>query len=739
VGAFLNTRKFVEYLRRFWPPAAAQPVCPPVDAPGTVHLEPARVSVFWIVFQIAFVMFAVEGLIMVVLLNAYPFLQPMGTASKWTLALVDSLALVSIAGPVIYWWVVRPYISAQRRADSTLRDAIESISEGFTMYDADDRLVLCNSQLRALYPGIADVLVPGYSFEEILRTGMTRGEYPEAAGREEEWIAERVKRHSEPKTPSERLTASGRWVKILETRTADGSTVGIRTDITDLKARELQLRESEERYRRLIELSPDGIMVYRNGRVLYCNATLAKIFGAEDRQQIIGRDVLAFSPNDDHAKMTEPRARVSHEETLGIREATSRRLDGSLVSVERTVAAVSWQGEPAFLALVRDITERKTREHRFRQIADALQEGFVLYDAEDRLVVWNEKWLELHRDIYDAIGVGVTFEALLRLKIARKLLPDAYGREEDFIAERIADHNKPHEPLLRQTHDGRWYVIRETRTETGGIFALNIDITDLKNAETVAEEARLQAEQAARVKSKFLANMSHELRTPLNAVIGFSDLIKKQMELNISADSIPAYIDAIHSSGQHLLSLINDLLDFSKIEAGKMELHENEVSLTDLFADLSEQVATQIENAGLRISLPDEPCLPIVLGDELRLRQILLNLLSNAIKFTPEGGDVCLLVAQRDDGGLALSVRDTGIGMTNDVLCELGEPFRQFGTTSAPTQAGTGLGVSIAIALADMHDGRMVYESEPDKGTTATLILPAHRVLPIKSRERAAG
>lgn len=696
-------------------------------------------SLFRVVLRIGIVVFAIEGLIMLVLLTISPFQHWIEAASHWSMAVIDAFALVTIAGPIIFFWVIRPYVLAQRHAETVLRDAIESISEGFAMYDADDRLVLCNTRFQELYAGIADLLVPGAKFEDLLRVGAERGQYPDANGREEEWIAERIEQHRDLQEPIERQLPDGRWVKIVETRTSSDGTVGIRTDISGLKMREQELRESEERYRRLVEMSPDGIMVHFNDRIVYCNNALAKILGADDPQQVVGKDALEFVPEEDHAAIRERRSRVAHGETLGLRETFNRRVDGSLVSVERTMATVSWQGRDAYLVLVRDISERKTREHRFRQIVDALQEGFVLFDSEDRLVIWNEKWLELHREMHDVLRVGVTFEELVRAKVWKNKLPDAIGREEAFIAERIAAHLNPREPILRQSQDGRWYIIREAPTGEGGIFALNIDITDLKNAENAAEDARHQAEHATNVKSAFLANMSHELRTPLNAVIGFSDAIKKQHDLNIPADSIPDYVDAIYSSGQHLLGLINDLLDFSKIEAGKMDIHEREVALAGLFSDLSTQVAKQAERADLQFSLPDIAGLPVVMGDELRLRQILLNLTSNAMKFTPAGGAVTLQVSRHDDGGLGISVHDTGIGMTNDALSELGESFRQFGAASSRDQSGTGLGVSIAMALAEMHGGRLVYESVPGEGTTATLVLPAHRVLPVKSEDRAVG
>jgi signal transduction histidine kinase len=542
-------------------------------------------------------------------------------ANSFRLTSIGLAALLATSA-FFAWIIIYRNIVARARAEARLRDAIESISEGFLLYDADDRLVLCNSRYRELFSGIADLLVPGATFEQIIRAGALRGQYPQAEGRIEEWIAERLKQHRELHVSIERQLSNGRWLKITETRTSDGSTVGIRTDITDLKKREQELRRSEE---------------------------------------------------------------------------------------------------------------------RLNQVVNALQDGFVLYDTDDRLVMWNKKWIELHDEIADVVKVGVPFERILRVSVARNLYPDAFGREEEFIAGRLAQHNNPSDPIIRKLHDGRWYIIREAPTADGGVFAVSIDITDLKNAENAAQQARMQAEEASRAKSEFLANMSHELRTPLNAVIGFSEAIKQQSKTNISADNIPGYIEAIHSSGRYLLDLINDLLDFSKIEAGKLELRDADVDLGKLLHELEALVSQNVEAAGLRLRLPDTANLPTVVADDIRLRQILLNLLSNAIKFTPTGGEITVSVSGDRQDGLAIAIRDTGVGMSKADLALLGEPFRQFGKAQPRHQSGTGLGVSLAKALAEMHGARIDYTSQLGGGTTATLVLPARRVIRTVAAAHSAG
>ena len=687
-------------------------------------------SIAMIVLHLALIIFSVEGLMMLVLPKLAVPLKAIGIESELGLASIDAAGLTLIAIPIIYFWVIRPFVSAQHFAERTLREAIETLSEGFLMCDAEGHLLLSNIKFRELYAMTSDDSVMGRRLEDMLPTGLEQGHYPVGTNHEEACVAERLKQHSSSHTPVECQAPNGRWVKISTDRTSDGFTTSVFDDINDLKMREFQLRENESLYRSLIELSPDGIMVLYDSGIVFCNTAFASILGTENLQHIIGRNELDFVPTEYHAAILESRNRVSGGDTVELREMANRRLDGSLVFVERTVTAISWHGQAAFLILTRDITERKKQEAQLRRIVGSLQEGFVLYDHDSRIVMWNEKWLAFHPAVRNDIKVGMTFEEFVRLAISRGQFPEAAGREEEFIAERVSQHQNPRAPLIRHRPDGRWYLINEGRTDDGGIFALNVDITDLKNAENVAEEARLRAENADKSKSEFLANMSHELRTPLNAIIGFSDLIKQRDEINIAVDRIPEYIDAIYSSGQYLLSLINDILDFSKSNVGKLKLQEETVNLGRLFNAVFKQIAHVAEISELRLTFPPVTDLPDIKGDKLRLRQILLNLLSNAINFTPLGGEVRVSVSRGDGGEISIAVSDTGIGMSPEELKTLGQPFQQFQRAYSRKCRGTGLGVSLSKALAELHDGSLEYTSERGKGTTATLILPAHRVIP---------
>jgi signal transduction histidine kinase len=232
-----------------------------------------------------------------------------------------------------------------------------------------------------------------------------------------------------------------------------------------------------------------------------------------------------------------------------------------------------------------------------------------------------------------------------------------------------------------------------------------------------------QIETANRHKSEFLANMSHELRTPLNAVIGFSEVLQERMfgELN---EKQADYVNDIHSSGRHLLALINDILDLSKIEAGRMELEPSEFHLPAMLETALTLVRERAQRHGIALSLEVAPGVGNVRGDERKLKQVTLNLLSNAVKFTPEGGSV-RLGARMNGAAVEVSVCDTGVGIAPEDQPLVFEEFRQVGTDSARKAEGTGLGLALAKKFIELHGGTIKLESAPGRGSTFTFTLPA--------------
>ena len=240
--------------------------------------------------------------------------------------------------------------------------------------------------------------------------------------------------------------------------------------------------------------------------------------------------------------------------------------------------------------------------------------------------------------------------------------------------------------------------------------------------------AKQEAERASRARGEFLANMTHELRSPLNAVMGFADMLRAETFGPLGDERYRGYADDIYHGGTHLLRVINDLLDFSKAEASKLQLHCELLEAKPLVEDVLKLVREQALRGRVELRIDDLSSLPVINGDELRLRQVLLNLLSNAVKFTPAGGTVTVSGRVDSSGDVIVSVADTGIGMSEQDLKVALEPFGQVEGNYARKFQGTGLGLPIAKHLVELHGGTLVLTSKPNIGTEAMILLPAERL-----------
>lgn len=250
------------------------------------------------------------------------------------------------------------------------------------------------------------------------------------------------------------------------------------------------------------------------------------------------------------------------------------------------------------------------------------------------------------------------------------------------------------------------------------------DITEQVQREEMLLLARREAERANRAKSEFLASMSHEFRTPLNAILGFSEIIRDEVMGGIAPPVYREYGGYVHDAGGHLLNLINNVLDLSKMEAGRFDLHPEATRLAAVIDSCRSMIYGAAESAGVAISTTIAADLPLVMVDPLRFKQILLNLLSNAVKFTPSGGSVTIFAARAEDGEIRVGVADTGIGMTEAEITIALMPFQQIDGVLSRRYQGTGLGLSLAKRMTELHDGRFVIESKPGVGTTVTVCLP---------------
>jgi len=510
--------------------------------------------------------------------------------------------------------------AALTAARNQLVNSIEALSDGFALYDAEDRLVLCNSKYREVYAISADLFVPGTPFETIVREGARRGQYAGATDRIDDFVAKRMAAHRDPTAVIEQHLADGRWLRVAERRTPDGQIVGIRTDITELKKAIAALQESE------------------------ANASKAH-------------------------------------------------------------------------ALLVDALE-------------SIDDGFLLWDSEDRLVLFNNAIKRMIPDQAGFLAPGIRFAELIERRARAGQIPEAIGREDEFIRERIARHQgAPADAIELHLGDGVWVRIRERRTGEAGMAVVLTDITKLKQREAELIGARSDAVSANRAKSEFLAMMSHELRTPLNVVIGFAEILKSQGSM-LTPNKVVDYAGDIYEAGRYLLALLNDVLDLSKAEAGKMELQIGPVSVGDIIDRSLRMIRERATQRQISLIEKVEPGLPMLEADERKLMQILLNLLSNAVKFTPEGGQVAVTAARESDDRVMVAVIDTGIGIAPENIEKALTAFGQVNNLMTRDQAGTGLGLPLAKRLAELHGGSLELQSTVGAGTKVTLRFP---VRPAKS------
>ena len=404
-----------------------------------------------------------------------------------------------------------------------------------------------------------------------------------------------------------------------------------------------------------------------------------------------------------------------------------------------------------------DITEQKSlaertveADLRLRDAIETIPEAFVLWDAEDRLVLCNSHFQRLHKLPDSAVIPGTSYETVAEVGS----MPE--------IRTRLPDSNTlapGARTLEAQLGDGKWLHISERRTKDGGYVSVGTDITrikeheqklvdndlrlratviDLKRTQATLEQQALEladlaqkyaeeknrAEEANQAKSKFLANMSHELRTPLNAIIGFSEIMGSGLFGVLGSDKYQEYCHDILTSGHYLLEVINDILDMSKIEAGRMRLDMEPLNLAQTITESLRVVSGRAAEKRLTLDSDFQDTVPLV-ADRRAVKQIMVNLLSNAVKFTPEGGRV--IVRNRViNGSVVLMIADTGIGIAQQSLARLCQPFEQVESSLAKTYHGSGLGLAIAKSLAGLHGGSMKMRSKLGVGTVICVTLPCN-------------
>jgi len=491
---------------------------------------------------------------------------------------------------------------------------------------------------------------------------------------------------------------------------------------------------------------------------MFWSRSMFELLGLEPRDELIGfGEVARLIHPDDGDLMALAEALYEAGEATVDRMFRMRHSGGDWVWLRARAELVDRDsGEPHLIGIAVDVTEQmrliehsKTADIRLRDAIETISEAFVLWDADNRLVMCNSKFQQLYAIPDSATVPGKAYAEVV--EAGRKPLVHA----QQVVAD--GRHDEGARSFEVQLEDGRWLQINERRTKDGGFVSVGTDITQLKRHEgrliegerqlmaTIADlrqsrqkleiqaqqmvelaekyaEEKDRAEDANRTKSEFLANISHELRTPLNAVIGFSEIMQSGMFGDLGSPKYLEYCNDIHESGTYLLGVINDILDMSRIEAGRLGLDLEDLVLDDIVEESIRIVSTQAKAEAIEV-VPDVGADLTMRGDRRALKQIMLNLLSNAVKFTPEGGTITVR-ARKTATAIIFSVRDTGIGIPREALKKLGRPFEQVSNQFTKSHRGSGLGLAITSSLAELHGGAMRIRSREGVGTIVSVRLP---------------
>jgi signal transduction histidine kinase len=478
----------------------------------------------------------------------------------------------------------------------------------------------------------------------------------------------------------------------------------------------------------MVDLLPVGVLVARGTRALYANRTLLDYLGYPDL------DALAADGGLARVFLGRLPARAPATSPVEVQAQ-----DGETLDVDAHVQSIDWSGAPATLISLRRaranahtradnarLCAQETELTRLGEERDALAacfdgagEPMAILGADGRIERLSAGFAALLGE--DArIAAGRDLASLFRDEDAMRLKTffasgDSEAAEEIVLAVKARRSGVARTKLsLRPLGAGR-FVARALAEPAPAM------------PKTDSEAAREEAERASAAKSDFLARVSHEIRTPLNAIIGFAEVMMEERFGPVGNERYKEYLKDVHTSGTHVLSLVNDLLDLSKIEAGKMELAPEDLDANATIGECVSIMQTQANQQRVIVRLSLAPRLPRIRADERSLRQILLNLLSNAVKFNEPGGQVIVSSAQTEAGFVVIRVKDTGIGMSDDEIDIALEPFRQVATSRKTT--GTGLGLPVTKALIEANHASFTIKSRKNEGTLIEVAFPPARSL----------
>jgi PAS domain S-box-containing protein len=522
--------------------------------------------------------------------------------------------------------------------------------------------------------------------------------------------------------------------------------LGVAQDVTERKCAEEQISQSEKKYRELFHANKDGIAIFLldphgpPSMFVECNEAAPKMLG------YTREEMLQLTPMMLELQTSQEQLQWRQSEFVSKGAASFETIlqhkDGHSVFVEFSAQMIQYEGQPAIMNIVRDITERKQAEEALRLSEAHFSTVFhaspmpiaITRLRDNQFIDMNEAWQKVTGySKSEALGLTPT-------DLNNWVDPNARARLIEILRKSgiVSDFEFQ---MRKKTGEINDMLLSAETVEIAGescMLSLALDVTERKRAERLihqyADELEVRVQErtaelvlANRAKDEFLANMSHELRTPLNGILGFSETLLESVHGSLNEKQRRA-IEFVLSSGEHLLGLINDILDVSKIEAGHLELQPEDVPVNDICHSSLNFIKQLANKKSIKVEYSSSPAQSMIHADPKRLKQILVNLLSNAVKFTPEKGSVKLEVhADYKTGRIHFSVTDTGIGISPEDLQKLFKPFIQVDNSLSRQYEGTGLGLVLSKRMVEMHGGSIEVQSEAGLGSCFSFYLPWHQ------------
>ena len=519
-----------------------------------------------------------------------------------------------------------------------------------------------------------------------------------------------------------RITCEWHNTPLINTEGNISGVLSVIQDITERKRAEREITTQKAYLEQLFEASTEAIVfINKDGLVERINSQFTAMFGYT-ADEILGTSlddtIIPLSLSEEGKGVT---IEIKKGKPIFL-ETIRQRKDGSTLDVSVTGMPISIEGKDAGIyAIYRDISRQKQAEQEItiqktylEQLFEASTEAIVFINENDRVERINSQFTDIF---------GFASDEVIGRSLDETIIPPEHHKEGESIKKEIKKGRHIFCETVRQRKDGSKFDVSITgmpisiEGHDAGVYSIYRDISNRKQAEQELKKAKEEAEEATQAKSSFLANMSHEIRTPMNAIIGLSQLA---MQTSLTPQQLD-YQKKIQTSANSLLRLIDDILDFSKIEAGKLDLEKNSFNLKAVLERVSSIVNVESNEKGIDFSVDIPDTLPNnLMGDALRLEQILLNLTANAVKFTSQG-EVCVaveLVAESEqEAELRFVVSDTGIGMSPEQIEQLFQPFHQADLSITRKYGGTGLGLAICRRLLDMMDSEIQVKSTLGTGS----------------------